>query len=568
MGPIDTPAPDTVRAAGALTTRLSDALGRTRGALDAHAGLVPGGTLAELDALLADFDRRRLRIAVYGEVKAGKSTLVNALAGTLLSPVAFEPLTTIPVRITYGSTPAWRAGDQVLPSVAALETLMRNSLTDPSAEHPREVVVETDLDVLGLGGQVDLIDTPGVGAESHFDAITAEALQGLDAVVLVVRYPALFTRFTRHLVETLDADIGKLFVVWNLDGACTELTTADRDLHAATLRRQVVGAHDLCLVDARAALAAAARPDLSNHAAHGLDALTRTLRGFAASGARDLTALRQTAKRVGGWLEPAMLNLRARQATLDEALAEARRQLEDAAAAAARQTAAARDRFGGFAATVEQHRITLAATAEKLATDLRRELHTERRKWIRTADAVTLDAAVSNAVQRFATTLAESATASARAFAAAATDYGATADPEDWEHPAPVVDELVPADRQQRATAGRFARLRRSLWKRWYLPGLTKLETDTLTGQVSATSRWAEAAAASAREAGNKVLETELTEIDQRAAAEAARIKDATNFAAVEAEHSRLVTDVPTAAAQGEIIRHLAQEALPLLRTP
>ena len=563
----DTPTTDAVRAYGTLTTRLSDALGRTRTALSSHAAIVPGGTLSELDTLLADFDSRRLRVAVYGEVKAGKSTLVNALAGAPLSPVAFDPLTAIPVRITYGATAAWRAGSKVLPSVAALEALMRTSLTDPTAERPREVVVETRLDVLGLGGQVDLIDTPGVGADTHFDAVTAEALQGLDAVILVVRYPALFTRFTRRLVEALDADIGKLFVVWNLDAACADLSPADRDRHAATLRRQVAGAHDLSLVDARAAQPAATDPDGSNHAGHGLGALTRTLRGFAGSGARDLTALRQTAKRVGGWLGTAMVALRERQASLEEALGEAQRQLDEAAAAAAGETAAARDRFGVFAAATEQHRLSLSGTAEKLAADLRRELHKERRQWIRTADAVTLDAAVSNAVQRFADAVFEAARESARALASAAADYGTRVAITDWEHQSPVVEEIIPADRKQRATAGRLARLRRSLWKRWYLPGIAKLENNGIPEHLTAVGRWVDATAAATREAGNAVLETQLTEIDQRATAETARIKDATNFDAVEAEHTRLVTDVPAIAVERNAIQQLAQEALPLLRS-
>jgi len=566
MQPADVPSSDAVRAFGTLTTRLSDSLGRTRDALTAHAALVPGGALTELDALLADFERRRLRIAVYGEVKAGKSTLVNALAGAPLSPTAFDPLTAIPVRITYGPTPAWRAGGQVLPSVAALEALMRTSLTDPAAEHPHEVVVETNLDVLGLGGQVDLIDTPGVGADSHFDAVTAEALQGLDAVILVVRYPALFTQFTRHLVKTLDADIGKLFVVWNLDAACYELTPADRERHAGTLREHVAGAHDLCLVDARAAVNAAQPANPGHRPWSGLEDLTTTLRTFASSGERDLTALRQTAKRVDGWLGATVVALGERQATLDQTLTEARRQLDDAAAAASGEAAAARDRFDTFSAAAEQHRLTLAATAEKLAADLRRQLHSARRQWIRTADAGALEGLVSDAVQRFADDLAESAGQSTRALASAAGDYGATVDLPDWERQAPSVGEIVPADRQQRATTGRLARLRRSLWKRWYLPGWTQLEGAGVTELVTSIGRWVESAAATTRAAGNAVLVTQLADIEERAAAETARIKEATSFVAVEAEHTQLTADLPTVVAERNAIQQLSQEALPLLR--
>src|SRR5208337_2458572 len=222
------------RAFGALATRLNEAFGRARAALEPHTALLPHGTLDELDGFLGEFARRRVRIALYGEVKAGKSTLLNAIAGAALSPVAFEPLTSIPVRVTYGENTLWRVGDQQLASVADVEAVMRNG-----ARNVHEVLVETDLDLLELGGQVDLLDTPGVGSTGDFDAISAEALRSLDAVVLVVRYPALFTQFTHRLMDSLETDISRLFVVWNLDADCAELSADERARHAETLRANV-----------------------------------------------------------------------------------------------------------------------------------------------------------------------------------------------------------------------------------------------------------------------------------------------------------------------------------------
>src|SRR5574341_168585 len=243
------------RAVGQLSTRLNETLRTAGSALEPFAEHLRAGALAGLEALLAEFACQRIRIAIYGEVKAGKSTLLNAIAGSALSPVAFDPLTSIPVRVTYGEHAAWQLGDRRLESLTELERVMRDGLTaavDPTAVVPAapEVVVETNLDLLELGGQVDLLDTPGVGSAAELDAVSAAALRSLDAVILVVRYPALFTRFTRRLVEALEEDIGKLFVVWNLDADCAELSPEERARHGASLRANIAGAHDLFLVDA------------------------------------------------------------------------------------------------------------------------------------------------------------------------------------------------------------------------------------------------------------------------------------------------------------------------------
>src|SRR5579862_3291942 len=113
------------RVYGLLTTSLNEALVEMRQVTERHAELLPKGRVADVDALLAEFARRRIRIALYGEVKAGKSTLLNALAGAELSPVAFDPLTSIPVRVTYGSRTVWQLGSHRLDNLAELTQLMR-----------------------------------------------------------------------------------------------------------------------------------------------------------------------------------------------------------------------------------------------------------------------------------------------------------------------------------------------------------------------------------------------------------------------------------------------------------
>jgi len=547
------------RAFGALATRLNEAFGRARGALEPHAALLPQGTLRELDGFLAEFARRRVRIALYGEVKAGKSTLLNAIAGTALSPVAFEPLTSIPVRVTYGENTLWRVDDQQLASIADVEAVMRND-----AGNVHEVLVETDLDLLELGGQVDLLDTPGVGSTQDFDAISAEALRSLDAVVLVVRYPALFTQFTRRLMDSLETDISKLFVVWNLDAGCAELAADERARHAETLRANVAGAHDLFLVDALAGFRAMQNDDGAGSVASGLTSLIAALRSFASSGAREVAALREAAKRGHHLLDNAHHCFAQRSKELVQALTEARTRIERVQAAAETERAAARAQIVKLETAVARIGEQAAATTNKLAADFRRRLRTARRRWIARGDIRTLHAATADAASRYAGAVYAANRGSISRLQAEAARFGATAPDNVRPRPKFTVSPLAPEERSTLATAGRCQVLRRAVWRRWYLPGLTALYHnvgDDLTVQAA----WVAAVLQGTRDAAAATFRVKLGAIAQRADAAIAAIKTETNLAANEAELEQLGNHTPVVAAQVEAIARISAEARALV---
>ncbi len=555
---------------GALATRLYEALGRARQALGTHTGALPDGTFDDLDALRAEFERRRLRIAVYGEVKAGKSTLVNAIAGALLSPVGFEPLTSVPVRITYGPATAWRVHDRLLDSVTELERCMRDGLAGPGVDDARvddvgEVVVETDLDMLQLGGQVDLVDTPGVGSAARFDALTADALRSLDAVVLVVRYPALFTQFTRRLMDGLHTDIGKLFVVWNLDGACADLTTEERRRHADSLRANVVGVHDLFLVDARAGLRAMQADDGAGSVASGLTALIAGLTRFASSRGREVAALREAAKRASQRLDDAQQCLTARHTALGESLAAARARLNAVQASADAASATARAQCAECTAALARiGRQTKADNAAR-AADLRRQLRGARRRWVGRGHIGALEAAVAAAAERYAAAAEAKHRETIAALEAALAGFGASASIAPPARSDPAAAPLAPGERAKRATHGRWRLLRRAIWHRWYLPGLAALQRTGIAAATDAQAAWLSAALKTAHDAASATLGARLAEVAQRAEAEMQQIKLETDFSAQQAEFERLAQDVPVVAAQREAMGRIGTEARALL---
>lgn len=547
------------RASGVLATALRESLLSARDLVLAEAAYLPEGTVATLDRLLDEFSRRRIRIALFGEVKAGKSTLVNAIAGRALSPVAFDPLTSVPVYITYGQDTTWSVNGQRLQSIEELEQLMRQH----AFEAP-EVLVTTPLDLLSLGGQVDLLDTPGMGSrDSHFDAVTDRIVDTLDAVVLVVRYPGLFTRFTDDLVARLQGKISKLFVVWNLDRGSLDLSPAERERFARQLSQSIGIAHELHLVDARTALERA--HDAKARHTSGIESFVGSLRRFAASNARDVAALREAAKAGTRWLQQVLPLLEERLAEVDRYVAEAHAAVAAVEGEGEQELAEARQRHSLFESTVAQLAEASIERAQARRAKLLEEIHAARWRWMRNGHLLRLERAVATAVQAFTKDIATIAKETRDHLVTTTAAFGADVSLTTPAATPLEVGRLTPEDRNVRANSGSFKILRRALWKHWYLPGLERFTRETLAGERKQYESWVDAAARAAIQAGQSATAERLRRIAERTAARVEDVRRSTNLATFEEEHERLRQGVPNLRSEVDHIERLAQQARDLV---
>ncbi len=193
------------------------------------AGRLPGAFGAEAAALGARL-HGPLRVAIAGRVKAGKSTLLNALVGERMAPTGAGECTRL---VTW-----YRRADSY-----QVQALLRDGAVRPVSFHREEDALHVDLgdlpasalerlDVQWPSGrleQLTLIDTPGLASARletsartlEFLAPPAERTTDADAVVYLMRH------VHRRDVEFLDAFMDRTVTQASPVNAIAVLSRAD-----------------------------------------------------------------------------------------------------------------------------------------------------------------------------------------------------------------------------------------------------------------------------------------------------------------------------------------------------
>lgn len=253
----------------------------------------------KLEDLKQQLKDERFYLAVLGQFKRGKSTLINALLGHPLLPMSILPLTSIPTFLRYDQYLHAKVyfQDEGPPQVldgekaaSGLTDFLAQYVTEESNPHNRLGVshVEVFHSSSLLQDGVIVIDTPGIGSTfRHNTEMTLNLLPQCDAALFIVSSDPPITAVEVEFLKEVKSRVARLFFVLN---KVDHLNEDEREiaLHflKTTLQEQVGMPYQeplILSVSSRQGLEAKTLEDWALWASSGLQALENHLLGFLAS---------------------------------------------------------------------------------------------------------------------------------------------------------------------------------------------------------------------------------------------------------------------------------------------
>lgn len=253
-----------------------------RGSMIGAAAALPAAAqdrlIAYLEALIAGdapgfaplagiLDRPDLILAVAGDFKRGKSSLINALLGRRLLPTRVAPATAVPCLLRYAPALTVRVffRDQRPAAAIAPEDIERYALISLPGEEESQVAFRAEVARLEIGVPWDLppdltlMDLPGLNEEEGRADMAVAALAGADAVLVVLSAVQLLAEDEMLFLDRLwAAGYRTLLVAINFVDQLDAGDVAPVEERTARLLAPYgdLLARDVFLVSARSALAA------------------------------------------------------------------------------------------------------------------------------------------------------------------------------------------------------------------------------------------------------------------------------------------------------------------------
>lgn len=241
-----------------------------------------------LATLFATLAADHFKLAVLGQFKRGKSSLMNAVLGRQLLPTGILPLTSVVTTVQYG--PAAKAIIEkeglLLPKEIAFAELPQyiTEKGNPSnVQKVKKAMLELPLAFLRRG--VQFIDTPGIGsAIAANTAATYDFLPQCDGAIFVTGADAPLNSTELSFLQEVVAYAPQIFFVINkIDTVPAAQRTELGEFCAAAVERTLGRAQSIFAVSAQQGLEAKLTEDSAEYAVSGIKSFEEALASFLAT---------------------------------------------------------------------------------------------------------------------------------------------------------------------------------------------------------------------------------------------------------------------------------------------
>ncbi len=186
--------------------------------------------------------KEHFEVAIVGEFKRGKSTLINALLGQEVLPADVLPATATLNRVTYSESPyvmvEYKNGNTEKVDINRLADYVTKLSyeSEKKAETVKQATVYYDTDF--CKNNVDIIDTPGLNDDEQMTNVTLSILPEIDAAVFVISANSPFSQFEKEFLEKkmLTSDMGRIIFAVNCFGTFSK---EDEDRIVETVEKRI-----------------------------------------------------------------------------------------------------------------------------------------------------------------------------------------------------------------------------------------------------------------------------------------------------------------------------------------
>ena len=195
-----------------------------------------GKELAEAIAATAlRLSSKLYRVAVIGEFKRGKSSLINALVGSSILPTDILPMTAVNTHLVYGTKKkieiCFKDGTVQESSVEQLIDFATkyDEQREKTARTVEKIVVHYPS--VYCKNHIEIIDTPGMNDNDEMTAVTLSVLGQIDAAIMVVSAAMPLSESEQDLVLSMIEQQGihhVVFVITHIDKVSKKAAEQDR----------------------------------------------------------------------------------------------------------------------------------------------------------------------------------------------------------------------------------------------------------------------------------------------------------------------------------------------------